>query len=140
MEKPSYAVKFEGLDDFLAGLEAKPEKLARAVLQALYREGEELVTEAKRLTPVDTGTLRSSGHARPPEVTDDGAFVEVGFGGPAGAGGNEEEVGYAIYVHEDLTARHPVGQAKFLEAPFNARKATFAKRFADRVRTVMRGR
>lgn len=24
---------------------------------------------------------------------------------------------YAIYVHEDLEARHPVGQAKFLEQP-----------------------
>lgn len=25
--------------------------------------------------------------------------------------------GYALFVHEDLTARHPVGQAKFLEQP-----------------------
>lgn len=25
---------------------------------------------------------------------------------------------YAIYVHENLTAKHPVGQAKFLEQPF----------------------
>lgn len=25
---------------------------------------------------------------------------------------------YAIFVHEDLTAAHPVGNAKFLEAPF----------------------
>lgn len=24
---------------------------------------------------------------------------------------------YAIYVHEDMTARHPVGQAKYLEQP-----------------------
>ncbi len=25
---------------------------------------------------------------------------------------------YAIYVHENLEARHPVGQAKYLEGPF----------------------
>lgn len=28
---------------------------------------------------------------------------------------------YAIYVHENLEARHPVGQAKFLEQPFRER-------------------
>lgn len=26
---------------------------------------------------------------------------------------------YGIYVHENLDAHHPVGQAKFLESPFN---------------------
>lgn len=25
---------------------------------------------------------------------------------------------YAVYVHENLEANHPIGQAKFLEAPF----------------------
>jgi hypothetical protein len=25
---------------------------------------------------------------------------------------------YALYVHEDLSARHPTGQAKYLEQPF----------------------
>lgn len=39
--------------------------------------------------------------------------VLVGYGGT-------EEVDYAIYVHEDLEARHPTGQAKFLEeAPYS---------------------
>lgn len=131
------SMEFQGLDALIGKLEGKADKVARAVLDALYQEGEELMAEAKRLTPVDTGTLRSSGHVRLPEVTDDGAFVEVGFGGPAGAGGNAEDVGYAVYVHEDLTARHVVGQAKFLEAPLNARKATFATRFAERVRALM---
>lgn len=32
---------------------------------------------------------------------------------------------YAIYVHEDLNARHPVGQAKFLEHPFRANRAKY---------------
>jgi uncharacterized membrane protein YdfJ with MMPL/SSD domain len=35
-----------------------------------------------------------------------GVTVAVGF-----------STGYAIYVHENLTAHHPVGQAKFLEEP-----------------------
>lgn len=29
---------------------------------------------------------------------------------------------YAVYVHENLTARHPVGQAKFLEQPLREMK------------------
>lgn len=39
--------------------------------------------------------------------------VLVGYGGT-------EEIDYAIYVHEDLEARHATGQAKFLEeAPYS---------------------
>lgn len=133
------SVRFRGLDALIRKLDGRPERVARAVLGALYQEGEELLTDAKRLTPVDTGTLRNSGHVRPPVATDSGAYVEVGFGGPAGAGENAADVGYAIYVHEDLTARHVVGQAKYLEAPLNARRATFAQRFAARVRAAMGG-
>lgn len=29
---------------------------------------------------------------------------------------------YAIYVHEDLSAQHPIGQAKFLEQPARDRR------------------
>ena len=29
---------------------------------------------------------------------------------------------YAVYVHEDLTAVHPVGQAKFLEEPARTKR------------------
>lgn len=40
-------------------------------------------------------------------AADDGAAVIVGY--------TQE---YAIYVHEDLEAFHPVGQAKYLEQPY----------------------
>jgi hypothetical protein len=33
---------------------------------------------------------------------------------------------YAIYVHENLTAHHPVGQAKFLEEPFRLLRDEFS--------------
>jgi len=56
---------------------------------------------------VDLGPLRASGHVRMKRA---GRRVtaELGFGGAAAA--------YAVYVHEDLDAHHPVGQAKFLES------------------------
>lgn len=40
---------------------------------------------------------------------------------------------YAIYVHEDLQARHPVGQAKFLESPFRANRVKYSRIVNDAV-------
>ena len=77
----------------------------------LYREAEGIMTVAKTRTPVDTNALRKSGTVFPPVTTATGAKVTLGFGGAAKA--------YAVYVHENMTARHPVGQAKFLESAVN---------------------
>ena len=68
------------------------------------------MTKAKKITPVDEGVLRSSGHVQLPVQRGSSVEVELGFGGPAGSGeGQLKDVGYAVYVHEDLTAYHPVG-------------------------------
>ena len=50
-----------------------------------------------------------------PERVGDTVAVEIGFGGPAEA--------YAVVQHEDLSYRHPVGQAKFLETAMDDRAA-----------------
>jgi hypothetical protein len=67
----------------------------------------------------------------------------VGFCGPAGAGNagetNDEDVGYAVYVHEDLSARHTKGKAKFLEDPLNRRLPEMARRLAERIRKRLMG-
>ena len=76
--------------------------------QALRSVGEVYMTEAKRRTPVDTGVLRSSGHVVGPEQVGDSWQVRLVFGGPAAP--------YAAIVHENLNARHPVGQSKYLES------------------------
>lgn len=73
----------------------------------LVQGAEAVMTLAKERTPVDTGNLRASGHVGSLERVGDTALVPLGFGGPA--------VGYARIVHEDLAARHIVGQAKYLE-------------------------
>lgn len=97
---------------------------AQVAAAALFREGERIMTVAKGRTPVDTGALRGSGHVVPPETTAAGATVLLGFGGSAAP--------YAIYVHEDLTARHVVGEAKFLERSVDeARRGMDARLAAD---------
>jgi len=136
-------VKFEGLEQLMRRLEASPTEVLRASEGALVVEAEQTMTEAKVLTPVDEGTLRSSGHVRKPTLTKDSVSVEFGFGGPAGTGNtgptNDKDVGYAVPVHEDLTAHHnPPTQAKYLETPLNRRKARFGERFARRVERRIR--
>ncbi len=93
--------------------------------RALYEEAEIEMAEMKALTPVDTGALRASGHVNPPEIDGQDITVTLGFGGPS--------ADYAIYVHEDLEAFHPVGQAKFMEAPLTQSAPYLYQRVAKRI-------
>ena len=115
---------------------------AKAALgKQLYLEGEGIITQAKQLAPVDTGTLRSSGYVAPPVSTPDKVSVELGFGGPTAKRNPKSGAlvdSYAIYVHEDLEAHHTVGMAKFLEIPFNHAKAGMTKRIAAGMKTDLR--
>ena len=104
----SVRVTFTGVDQVRAKLRAIQAAVTRESSSALYQLGEEIMTEAKRRTPVDTGALVNSGFVERPAKETGRVSVTLGFGGPA--------VDYAFVVHEDLTVRHPVGQAKYLES------------------------
>lgn len=118
-------------------LRALRKEVLDAMAKSLYQSAEDpIMRESKRETPVDTGTLRSSGHVEQPEVRRRAGTVEVmmGYGGPAG---NGEHVGYAVYVHENLTAHHPVGKARYLVDPFN-RNAHVVMRYLEKdIRKVL---
>lgn len=60
------------------------------------------IAVATPLTPLQYGDLRS-GHTPVPATPDHLESASV------------NDVQYAVIVHEDLTARHPIGQAKFFE-------------------------
>lgn len=95
----SFAIQgFAALQRNLAKTE---KKLINAENAALYKKGNIIIADAKKMCPVDTGRLRDTGYAGPP--TGFPAVVETGFG-----------TDYGLYVHEDLTARHPTGEALFL--------------------------
>lgn len=137
-------VSVSGLQEFANGLTDRADRITKAVASAIYVEAEQTIAAAKKITPVDEGVLRSSGHVRLPETSADGTVtVEFGFGGVAGTGTqgptNEKDVGYAVYVHEDLTAYHRVGQAKYLETPVRERVRGLAGRLAKRVRQWLAG-
>lgn len=120
----------EGIKRLSGRLDRMETAVAAAAVPALVAEGEKVMTEAKRNTPVDTGTLRSSGRVRAPEVSRNSLTVPLTFGGAA------QE--YAVYVHEDLQAAHTSGQAKFLEDPVKRHAARFATNVRSTIAAVLR--
>lgn len=120
-----------------------PEMVGRELAVQLYREGTGIMEQSKPLVPVDTGTLRSSAYVSEPVQDGDIVSIEFGYGGPAG--GVNPKTGqsvdsYALFVHENLEAFHPVGMAKFLEIPFLAARRDMTKRIAANIRAALSGK
>jgi hypothetical protein len=121
-----FGVKSESAARVTRNLRQLANNVQKELGAALYAEAEIEMTEAKKRTPVDTGTLRNSGYVEKPVEKGNHVVVEMGFGGPA--------ADYAIYVHEDLEAFHPVGQAKFLESVVIESRPHLAARVARRIK------
>lgn len=82
----------------------------QAAVRALYQLGEEILTQSQEIVPVDTGSLKRSGHTTLPAIEGDQIVVTIGYGGPSAP--------YALPVHERIDVFHrPPTQAKFLESP-----------------------
>lgn len=101
------------------------------VAAAIYQEAQIEVTEMKRRTPVDTthdaphpGNLRNSIHVEEPERNGRNISVTIATGAQAP---------YAIWVHENPDAFHPVGQWKFMESVLNESRSSMAARIARRI-------
>jgi Bacteriophage HK97-gp10, putative tail-component len=89
-------------------IKALPDEIDRA----LQDQAHVILQVAKERCPVDTGALRDSGKLEDTVKSGHEIAVPITFGDP--------EPYYAIYVHEDLEAKHPNGgQAKFLESAIN---------------------
>ena len=99
-----------GVASVEAGLLKGHAAVVKAVAGAVLDEAEAIMARSKEhFCPVDTGVLRASGIVLPPEIVGSHIDVQMGYGGNASA--------YAEEVHENLSAHHPVGQAKYLEDP-----------------------
>lgn len=85
-------------------------KAPKAAASALFTVANRIMNDSKEhFVPVRTGALKNSGHVSLPEFGFRSVSVELGYGGAA--------AGYALAVHENLTAKHRIGSAKFLEKP-----------------------
>jgi Bacteriophage protein of unknown function (DUF646). len=118
-------IDITGQDKVIGRLRSLGGDSTRVLAAALYQEGEGLIAEAKQETPVDTGALRASGYVAQPVTENSKVTVQVGFGGIAAP--------YAVFVHENAEANHPVGKWKYLEDPAKRRASTMAGRIAKRI-------
>lgn len=128
-------IQLEGTKELDRKLAAVKDAGPQATAQVLWETGQQILAVAQQdYVPIDTGALKNSGVV---EATDTGGdfVVTVGFGGPAAE--------YALFVHEDLVARHVVGQAKYLEIPFRAAvegmSGTLKARVRDAIATAAQG-
>ena len=82
------------------------------------RKAAEMVKErAQALTPIDTTALRESAYVEIIQQPS-GPAAEIGFARPSAPSFDpkrKKPEAYAVYVHENMEAHHPHGQAKFLE-------------------------
>jgi hypothetical protein len=92
---------------------------------AAYQELEIDMAQMKERTPVETGALRGSGFVELPKFGAREVEITLGFGGPA--------IGYAVPVHENTTAHHEVGQAKYMESVLTESEPNMAARIARRM-------
>lgn len=118
-------LRIKGLKKIRDMFRRRPDQVQRLTALAINAEAESIITDAKELTPVDLGTLRSTGHVKPLKLSRNKITVSFGFGGPSAE--------YALFVHEDLNAFHDNGQAKFLSIPFSLHLPGMSKRIAKRV-------
>jgi hypothetical protein len=115
-----------GLDQVIGKLRRIHDGLPEEMARALKEEAKIELAEAIRRTPKDTGDLRKSGRLSEVKNSNRTSSIEIKFGGDLAP--------YAVYVHEDLEAHHPVGQAKFLESVLLESRPHMAKRLAARIK------
>ena len=70
-----------GKEQLLKNMQSLGVKGPKLMGKALWNEGNRIMTEAKKITPVEFGALKDSGHVDKATVTQTGAEVVMGFGG-----------------------------------------------------------
>jgi|SRR5579862_3119710 len=114
---------------FAATLTRIGAQLPALIGRALREEAEIEMAEMKQRTPVDTGALRASGMVVGPTAVGSGVQIAWQYGGPSAP--------YALIVHENLEAIHPVGQAKYLESVLDESVPYLENRIGSRLKALI---
>jgi hypothetical protein len=152
-----FSVTLTGTEAVAAQIREQVQQVPKYVATAMYQEALEIARNAQKLAPRASGNLANSAHVELPKIEGEQIEVKLGFGGTSGAGNlkegvtNKDDVGYALYVHENPRAgktggmspsgvKYPfdkwsrVGQWKYLEHPFLAAAKGMAERIAEKVK------
>lgn len=112
----------QGVKAITKAFKAHEKAVFKGFRVGLLRAGLFLQRESQKLVPIDTGDLRRSADTREEIDTKAGTHaVTVSYG-----------TNYALFVHENLEARHKPGrQAKFLEQPLREHRGRLAEIVAE---------
>ncbi|MCK9327168.1 MAG: hypothetical protein M0P69_16865 [Bacteroidales bacterium] len=103
-----------GDDMLINNLRVKAEEMNEKAAKALKDAGGKIISSSIKRTPIKTGELRKRSFNEGPLKSGDSYVQVVGyekFGGLWESGGTA----YAVEVHENLEARHSVGESQFLK-------------------------
>lgn len=92
----------------------------------LYEEAKIEAKESERKTPVLSGALAATVRAEEPVLKGRSISCAIAAG--------DDEVDYAVHVHEDLDAYHDNGEAKFIESTLRESAPFMLERIARRIR------
>lgn len=138
--------KIEGLAKAQKAFQKLMDDVPQYAASAVVDVAVDLLGEAVRQAPVDTGDMRGSGLAevngtevakgqkeggikvQRPGFRAKSLTATIGFYG----------LPYTVRQHEDTTLNHPQGgNAKFLETPFKERTPRYIKRLADSIKKAV---
>lgn len=101
----------EGIKELKSAVARHQGRTGKGLRKGLYKAGLFLQRESQKIVPIDKGILRASAFTR---MEGQGFNVSAVVGYTAN---------YALFVHEDLEARHKPGkQAKYLEQPLREKR------------------
>lgn len=121
-----------GDDILISKLQVTEKKMTHKVAKALQKAGGEIIRVALPKTPLKTGELRKRSFNEGPLLKNEIYSQVVGY--EKFADNWDKNNAYAVAVHENLEARHPVGEAKFLEKAVNETSQKLGKYLAKQVR------
>lgn len=121
--KASFSFNTSSLDQFKYNCEAAIRNVYKGTKKGTEQACKEILANSLLQVPADTSTLKSSAYYEVAKRTD---IASSSFEAVLGYGGNGDPINpktgqhaskYMLVVHEDLSAFHPIGKAKFLEDP-----------------------
>lgn len=115
--------EISGLKEVYKNLNITEEEIVKAALKGQKVLAQNILGESQKLVPVDTGTLKRSGH-----VSTEGNTTTISYNTP-----------YALKQHEDASLNHPKGgEPKYLERPFNEKVQEYENYISTEVYKAMR--
>ena len=101
-----------GQEKLAARLQVLDKEMTQKTADALQKAGGEIIRVAIPKTPIATGELRARSFNEGPLQEGDKHVQVVGF--EKHAGNWDKDNAYAVPVHENKEANHPVGESQFL--------------------------